>query len=61
MRVDTFYTAKYKSCYIHYKSVGRKMVFTWTTPDCKVHYANTWAGAQRAITKWEKGNESQAV
>ena len=25
MTQDNFYTAKYKSCYIHYKSVGRKL------------------------------------
>ncbi len=51
---NTFYTAKYKSCYIHSKAVNGKQVITWTTPAHRVYYANTWVGAQRAITKWER-------
>lgn len=56
MRIDSFYTEEYKSCFIHTKHVNGHLEVEWQTPDHTRHKANTWLGAKRAITKWYNQN-----
>ena len=54
MRIDTFCTVEYKSCFIHTKYVNDHLEVEWQTPDYTLHKANSLVGAKRAITKWYK-------
>ena len=58
VRIDSFYTEKYKDCFIHQAYVNGHLEVEWQTPDHTRHKTNTWLGAKRAITKWYKETHS---